>query len=414
MNVNTWKELSGSYKQCTHKGGVLLTYFVGIDIAKFKHDCFIMNHDGEIIKKSFSFNNDKTGFHQLLSTLSNLPSNNEVRIGLEATAHYAANLKLFLEVNNFSFMELHPIFIKRFISATTLRRTKTDKIDASVISWYLSTVDYKPYPSKSYHITSLKSLTRLRYSLMEERTRHLVRITNILDLVFPEFKPFFANKLTGASCLYILQVYSVPSKISRMNQDSYDKMKRKLRHPISYARFLHLKQLAIDTIGHEDNILTFQLLSLLDLFKMVVAKISNIDSLIRDELSHVDTMIPSIVGIGDISAASIIAEVGNFDFFDSADQLLAFAGLEPSVIQSGEASRPGKMVKHGSPHLRRTILNCASFSIIHIPAFYDYYLKKRSEGKPHRVALSHLAKKLVRVIFYLEKNHIPFDISKLR
>lgn len=392
-----------------------MTCFIGIDIAKLKHDCFIMNQNGEVIRGSFTFQNNKAGFQELLNVLSTLDSMNEIRIGLEATGHYGSNLKRFLEDNQFTFMEIHPILIKRFTKATTLRRTKTDKIDAQIIALYLSTVVYKTYPSKSYHIKNLKSLTRMRSKLMEDRTRYLNNMTNVLDRMFPELKPAFNGKLHSASCLYILEHYGTPSKISRVTQESYKKMKSKLKRPISYAKFIQLKQLAKETIGTEDPILAFQLLSLLQLFKNIDSKIKEIEAFIEEQLSHIDTVIPSIKGISNISAATILAEVGDFDWFDTPAQFLAFAGLEPSTDESGERTASfGKMVKHGSPHLRRTLMNCAMATLLYIPQFYDYYKKKRREGKSHRVALSHVAKKLSRVIFYLEKNHIQFDISKVR
>ena len=176
-----------------------MTYFIGLDLAKFKHDCFIMNEHGEVIRNSFSLTNDQPGFNTLLSVLNSLDPSQQKRIGLEATGHYGSNLKIFLEENDFSFMEINPILISRFSKATTLRRTKTDKIDAHLIALYVSSVDYKPYPIKSYHIRNLKSLCRARDSLVKERSLQLVRLTNVLDLMFPEFKPFFNNKLNSAT-----------------------------------------------------------------------------------------------------------------------------------------------------------------------------------------------------------------------
>ena len=193
-----------------------MTYFIGLDLAKYKHDCFVTNENGEIIKDSFSFTNDSIGFNTLLNVLSSLDSIQEKRIGLEATGHYGSNLKIFLEENNFSFMEINPILISRFSKATTLRRTKTDKIDARLIAMYLSTIDYKPYPTKSYHVKNLKSLCRTRESLVKQRSLQLVRLTNVLDLIFPEFKPFFGGKLKASTALYVLENYGVPSKIARM------------------------------------------------------------------------------------------------------------------------------------------------------------------------------------------------------
>lgn len=391
-----------------------MTYFIGLDLSKYKHDCFITNENGEVIKDTFSFNNDFIGFNTLLNVLQSLDSIQEKRIGLEATGHYGSNLKIFLEENNFSFMEINPILISRFSKATTLRRTKTDKIDARLIALYLSTVDYKPYPTKSYHVRNMKSLCRTRESLVKQRSLQLVKLTNVLDLIFPEFKPFFDGSLKSSTALYILDNYTVPSKISRMTIDSFHKMKSKLHRTISYARFLKLKELAKNTIGVEDPILSFELNLHLELFKELDSKISEVDSLILGEYQNVSSHIHSIPGIGPISAAGIYSEIGPISRFNNPNQLLAFAGLEPSRNQSGITDFTGHMVKHGSSYLRQYLMNVSESQLIHNPILYDFYLKKRKEGKAHRVALSHIAKRLVRIIFCLEKNDVDFDMNKMK
>ena len=391
-----------------------MTYFVGLDLAKYKHDCFIMDENGEVIQNSFSFNNDLEGFNTLLNVLNNLKSNQEKRIGLEATGHYGSNLKIFLERNNYSFMEINPILISRFSKATTLRKTKTDKIDAKLIALYLMTVDYKVYPLKSYHLRNLKSLCRSRDTLIKERSLQLVKLTNVLDLIFPEFKPFFNKSLKSSTALYLLENYGVPSKISKMTKDSYVKMAGILRKTISYAKFMELKCLARDTVGSEDSILVFELNLYLDLFKELNSKINDVESLIIEEYKTLSCHVDSIPGIGIISAAGIISEIGIISRFNNADQLVAFAGLDTARYQSGEGDYTGHMVKHGSSYLREYIMNVAESSLIHNPSLYEYYLKKRNEGKAHRVALSHVAKRLLRIIFSLEKNNTNFDMSKMR
>lgn len=391
-----------------------MTYFIGLDIAKYKHDCFIMNENEEVIKDSFSFSNDMIGFNTLLNVLNSLDPDKEKKIGLEATGHYGSNLKIFLEENNYSYMEINPILIKQFLKATTLRRTKTDKKDASLIALYISTMTYKPYLNSSYHLQCLKSLCRMRWSLVEERTRYLVYIINVLDKIFPEFKPFFNNNLKSATAMYLLENYTTASKISRMNIESYNKMKSELRRTLSYARFQELKQLAKDTIGKEDTILTYQLKTYLELFKELGSKIEDIESSIKEEYLGLHCHIHTIPGIGIVSAATILSEIGNIERFNTVNQLLSFAGLEPSITESGTMSFKGKMVKHGSSNLRRVLMNSAEMSLIHNPKFYDYYLKKKDEGKHHRVCLSHIAKKLIRIIFYLEKNDCDYDQQKVR
>ncbi|MBQ9037492.1 MAG: IS110 family transposase [Erysipelotrichaceae bacterium] len=391
-----------------------MTYFIGLDLAKFKHDCFIMNEHGEVVRNPFSFSNDQTGFNTLLNVLNSLDPSQKKRIGLEATGHYGSNLKIFLEENDFSFMEFNPILISRFSKATTLRRTKTDKIDAHLIALYVSSVDYKPYPVKSYHIRNLKSLCRARDSLVKERSLQLVRMTNVLDLIFPEFKPFFGGSLKSSTAIYLLENYCVPSKIARMTVDSYRKMASALRRTISYARFIELKLLAKNTVGNEDPILSFQLSMYLELFKELDSKITDIDTLIIDIYKDVDSHIHTVPGIGTVTAAGIFSEIGNISRFSNADQLVAFAGMDSSRAQSGETDYSGHMVKHGSSYLRQYLMNAAEMQLIHNPLLYEYYLKKRNEGKVHRVALSHVARRLVRIIFSLEKHNSDFDFDKMR
>ena len=391
-----------------------MTYYVGLDLAKYKHDCFVMDENGEVIQDSFSFNNDSIGFNTLLNVLNALDPNQEKRIGLEATGHYGSAIKIFLEKNDYSFMEINPLLISRFLKATTLRRTKTDKIDAKLIALYLMTVDYKVYPLKSYHLRNLKSLCRSRDSLVKERSLQLVKLTNVLDLIFPEFKPFFNKSLKSSTALYLLENYGVPSKMARLTKESYSKMASKLHKTISYAKFIELKELAKNTVGSEDSILTFELGLYLDLFKELDSKINEIESLIIEEYKTMNSHIHTIPGIGIISAAGIYSEIGEISRFNTADQLVAFSGLDVSRYQSGESDVTGKMVKHGSSYLREYLMNVAESSLIHNPSLYEYYLKKRNEGKAHRVALSHVAKKLVRIIFSLEKNNTDFDMSKMR
>ena len=144
-------------------------YFIGIDISKYKHDCCIID-DSQAVIACFSFTNDMHGFAELEAYLKSVPNPyDEMKIGFEATSHYALNLKLFLEESHHTFMEFNPILLSKFKSANTLRRTKTDSVDCFVIAHFMMTVDFKPYPRGFYHMYSLKSLTRCRYKLIKSR-----------------------------------------------------------------------------------------------------------------------------------------------------------------------------------------------------------------------------------------------------
>lgn len=381
-------------------------YFVGIDISKYKHDCFAMSETGEIIFENESFENNEKGFIYFLSLLKTFDSKQEIRIGLEATGHYGMNLKLFLEENDFSFMEFNPTLVKKFITTQTLRRTKTDKKDAFQITKYLMSMDYKPHPKQFYHKYSLKSLSRLRERLVKQRSYYEVQITNILDIVFPEFKPFFSNKFS-ATALFILENYSIPNDLKTL--DDYDNLRKVSHGHFSYSKFLSLKELANNTIGCSNDIFELELSSIVSLRKEVNSKIELLEEKITSIINELDPPTLSIKGIGPISCAGIISEFGDISRFKSADAMVAFAGLEPSIYQSGTELHTGKMVKHGSGHLRYFLMNAADYVMMHEPIFTEYYYKKRSEGKVHRVALNHVAKKLIRIIYKLETTHTTFN-----
>ena len=390
---------------------VFKMYFVGIDISKYKHDCFICTETGEVIESNLSFQNTNEGFNQLLNLLKSIDNSKEIRIGFEATGHYGMNLKLFLEKNGYSFMEFNPKLVKEFISGQTLRKTKTDKKDAYQITRYLISVDYKPHPKQFYHKYSLKSLSRMREKCVKQRSYYEVALTNVLDHIFPEFKPFFNNNFSATS-LFILAKYKSPEKIKNMKD--YDSIRKASRGKFTSAQFVKLKELARNTIGASNEIFELELETLLTLRSQIDIEINKLENKIEEIIKELNPPTLSIRGIGYISCAGIISEYGDISRFKSADAMVAFAGIEPSISQSGTESHTGHMVKHGSGHLRYYLLNVADYVFLHEPIFTEFYYKKRSEGKSHQVALNHVAKKLIRIIYKLETENITFDSSKAR
>ena len=386
-------------------------YYIGIDISKFKHDCAVIDDVGDVVTPSWSFANDQEGFLQFKALLDSLGS--ETRIGLESTGHYGTNLKLFLESCSTTFMEFNPLLINRFIKSKSLRKTKTDSIDCEMIARYLMTVEYKPYPSSFYHTEKLKSLTRFRDNLVRQRSRQLVELTNILDKVFPEFKPFFKGKFS-ATAFHILVNYSLPERIANMNSKSYETLRKLSRGRFSLADFTTLKHIARNTVGRPDDFLLSEMAMVIDIFSQLDSKVDETETLIKECVLEINPPILTIPGIGVDSAAVILAEFGDFSKFQNPAQLLSFAGLEPGYFQSGTSESTGKMVKHGSSYLRYTLMNCAQSVANYEPIFAEYYSKKRAEGKTYRVALSHVAKKLVRVIFTLQTKNLVYDPDAIR
>lgn len=226
-----------------------MPYHIGIDISKFKHNCFIAT-ETSVKVKDFIFNNDKAGFNLLLEELKTLGDPTKIKVGIESTGHYGNNLKHFLVQSGYTFMEFNPYLTSQFSKALSLKGAKTDKIDAEVISKYLGLVDYDNLHTQFYHVNALREMVILRNNYMEERSRELVHLTNVLDKMFPEFKPFF-NNIFGHTALFILKTYTSKEKIVKLTKTHFDKLNSISRGKFTYAKskFNKLKQLALESVG---------------------------------------------------------------------------------------------------------------------------------------------------------------------
>ena len=383
--------------------------YIGIDISKYKHDCIVIDDAGVIIRNVFSFDNSRTGFDQFMEMYRSLDPKEIKKIGFEATGHYQDNFKVYLERSEIEFMQLNSLLVHKFKNSQTLRGVKTDKTDARLIANYLSSIEFKPYPKISYHTLALRSLCKRHYDLITERTKYLIRITNFLDRTFPEFKKFMNDNLKSKTAMYILRNYGTPDKIINLNVQSYQNFKKESHGRFTPAKFEKLKNLAKNTVGFSYETDLFEIKSLLSLYDTIQEEIDSVEDKIYLHMSKINTHIQSIEGIGMVSAATIIAEIEDITRFLNPNKLLAFAGLEPRFYQSGTQEFKGRMNKKGSVVLRRVLMNCAESILIRNPVFYSYYLKKKEEGKSHQVAISHVARKLVRIIFKLETEHIDYN-----
>lgn len=386
-------------------------FHIGIDISKFKHDCFIATESGVKVK-AFTFNNSYEGFTTLQEELKHLGDHNQIKIGFESTGHYGINLKSYLSHLGYTYIEFNPQLTSKFSQATTLRRTKTDKIDAKLIASMLSQFDYKTYHTSFYHINELKELVRARDAYMESRSQELVKLTNVLDKAFPEFKPFFNNKF-GTTALYILKRFKNKERIANLNQSHYESLKTLSRGKLTYPKFSKLKHLAKTSIGVSNNVYSGLITISLDTYIYLSQLIKNLDKQIIDLYQQSQSLISTLPSISPITAATIYAEIGDINHFSNAGKMMAYAGIDVRISQSGNKEHFGKIVKRGSSLLRKHLFLYAFQSLRFIPEFHDYYHKKKSQGKHHKVVLIHIARKLLRVIYHLEKYKIPFDPNKI-
>ncbi len=386
--------------------------FVGIDVAKSKHDCCIIDSDGTIHTDSLRISNSKKGFESLFSCiLSALDSKDisNVKIGLESTGHYSTNITNYLYSKGFKVHILNPLATNLFRKASTLRKTKTDKTDAKVIATMLFTDESKSYSPVSYQFSELKSLTRHRYRMIGYRSKLKLSVTRLIDIIFPELPDSVWSIHQNSSYSLLLELPTpkdicnchltkLTNLISKASKGKYGKDKA-----------ASLKELALNSIGSGNRSTAFELQQTIRLIQSVQSEIDALDQQIKIIVKELNTPIITIPGIGYTLAAIILSEIGNIEFFSSPAKLLAFAGMEPSTYQSGKynASKT-PMVKRGSTYLRWAVMQAARLVAMRDDTFSRYMAKKRSEGKHYEVARSHVGKKLLRVIFYLLKNNVEY------
>ena len=386
--------------------------FVGIDVAKDKHDCFIISSEGEVLADVFTVANSKEGFEKLLQTINTCTGIGEkIKVGLEATGHYSYNLLGFLLDNGLPTYVINPLHTNLYRKSQTLRKTKTDRVDARTIaSMLMSDVSLKPYTNIAYHNSELKSLTRYRFDKVRERAALKTSVTRLINILFPEFEKLVPN-------LHIASSYALLSELPSAKHISEVHLTRltNLLYTASNGRYgkekaIQIREAARNSIGTYMPAKALELKHTIKLIREFNNEITEIEAEIKSIMDRIDSPITSIPGISYGMGAMIIAEIGDFNNFDSPDKILAFAGLSPSTYQSGKLNNCyAHMEKRGSRYLRYALFNATIYVCNWCPVFSDYLSKKRSEGKHYYVAISHAAKKLVRLIFALQRSGQPYS-----
>lgn len=381
--------------------------FVGIDVAKDKHDLYAVGSDGAVICDNFTFANSSLGFASLLEKLF---SWGKVKVGIEATGHYSSNLLSFLKAHSFEVVVFNPLSVSRLRSAASLRRTKTDKNDSRYIARLLMNGEADPYRQQSYNISVLKSMTRARFRLFQEIQPLKNRFRRLLHILFPELQGFFSN-LYGNSSLTLLSILPSAKDIAECNILKLTKiLSDSSRGRLKRSRADELKSLAQNSIAAYNYGDAFELKQTVQRIRFISSQMSEIEREIHSVMLELNSPITSIPGIGNLLGATILSEIGDISNFENPDKLLAFAGCEPSTYQSGKYTATNTpMVKHGSRYLRRALYCAADMAYVNSPSFRAYIDRKRAQGKHYYVAMSHGMKKLVRIIFAILTRNIPFS-----
>ena len=381
--------------------------FVGIDVAKDKHDCFITNTDGEVLFKSFTITNNLDGFDELYQKIESVMEDvSKVKVGLEATGHYSYNLLGYLLDKGLATFVINPLHTNLYRKSLSLRQTKTDKVDARTIaSMLMSDVNLKSYSDTSYHNEELKSLTRYRFDKVKERAQLKQSISRLVCILFPELEKLVPTlhqnsvyellyEFPGAKHVANAHLTRLSNLVETASKGHYTK-----------DTAITFREVARPSIGSNMPAKSLELKHTIKLIRELDVEIEEIENEIKIIMDEINSPILSIPGISYRMGAMIIAEIGDFSKFDSPDKILAFAGMSPSTYQSGQLDNCyARMEKRGSRYLRYALYNATAYVCLWDPTFKAYLAKKRSEGKHYYVALSHATKKLIRVIYQLESS----------
>ena len=386
--------------------------FVGIDIGKNNHVASMMDEYGKVVFKAFSFSNTTDGGNALFSKLSSYSSNpSDFEIGMEATGHYWLSVYSFLFEKGFLLHVINPIQTDGWRKGTEIRKRKNDTIDSVLIADLIRYGQFVQTRLADEDLFSLRTLTRFRTYLVESISDLKRKVVCVLDQIFPEYQSIFSD-IFGKTSKEILLQFSSPIDFETISSESLAELLAQLsRQKVGAAKAEQLKAAASSSFGitFAKNSFTFQLKALIEQISFIENQVKETESKISNIMRKLDSPITTITGIGNVTGAAIISEIGDISKFDNPRKLVAFAGLDATVTQSGEfEASHNVMSKRGSPYLRKAIFQAALIASFHDPVLSVYYQKKKAEGKHHLTCVGAVARKMCNIIYAVLKNNQPY------
>lgn len=386
--------------------------FVGIDIGKNNHVASMMDEKGKVVFKAFSFSNTTDGGNALFSKLSSFSSDpSDFEIGMEATGHYWLSVYSFLFEKSFLLHVINPIQTDGWRKGTEIRKRKNDTIDSVLIADLIRYGQFVETRLADEDLFSLRTLTRFRTYLVESISDLKRKVVCILDQVFPEYQSIFSN-IFGRTSKEILLQFPSPIDFENISSETLAKLLAQLsRQKVGATKAEQLKAAASSSFGitFAQNSFTFQLKALIEQISFIENQVKETETEISRIMEKLKSPITTITGIGNVTGAAIISEIGDISKFDSPRKLVAFAGIDASVTQSGEfEATHNVMSKRGSPYLRKAIFQSALIASFKDPVLSAYYQKKRSEGKHHLTCVGAASRKMCNIIYAVLKNNEPY------
>lgn len=386
-------------------------YIIGIDIGKNHHEASIVSPEGKQIGHSLRFATTHKGADSLMSFIFNNIGNSSCIFGMEATGHYWYPIYSFLKARGYTIYVINPIQSDS-LRKMYIRQTKNDSIDSFLIAEVIRFGQFTTTSMADENILAMRQLCRYRDSVISSRTEIKLRISTIMEQIFPEYEKQFSSLWLSTS-MGILEKYLTPENIENAPIDElFEIIKDKSHNKLTMKKAISIREAAADTFGIRiaQDAFSFQLKQLIDRMNFLDKQIEALDCQILEYYEKFDCYLHTIPGIGMIAAATILAEIGDINRFKSSSALVAFAGIDPTVRQSGEfSSTHNHMSKRGSPYLRHAIFLAATTCSFHISPLNAYYKKKRDQGKHHLTATGAVARKLTTVIYAVLRDSKPYE-----
>ena len=387
-------------------------FYCGIDIAKYKHEASVIDTNGKAMLDSISFTNDKKGCEKILAVFQKFEiSPADVIIGMEATGHYWLSVYAFFLELGYNVKVINPIQSEAF-RKMYIRQTKNDSKDSYIIAQIMRFGEYSATSLSDENIIALRQLSRYRLALVDACGDCKRRVIALLDQVFPEYDKLFSDTF-GSSSTELLLNCPTPEDMLAISTRKLTNILNKASHGrFGKEKAEELKAAAKDTFGvaFAKDAFSFQIKQLMQQVVFLEKQLSELEEQIADLLHKTNQYITTITGIGDVLGAIIVSEIGDINRFERPNQLVAFAGLDVTVKQSGEFSgSKNKISKRGSPYLRRAIWLAAQRAAFCDPILSEYYQSLRARGKHHLTAVGGVARKLCNIIFVILKENRPYQ-----
>ena len=387
-------------------------FYCGIDIAKYKHEATVIDETGMALLDSISFPNSKEGCEKLLALFQRLDiSKDDLLIGMEATGHYWLSVYGYLLEQGFEVKVINPIQSEAF-RKMYIRQTKNDRKDSFMIAQIMRFGQFSATNLAEEVIVAMRQLSRYRLALVDACGDCKRRIIALLDQVFPEYGALFSDTF-GVTSKEVLSRYPTPEDLLSVSAGKLSRLLEKASHGrFGREKAEQLKAAAGSSFGvsFAKDAFAFQIRQLIEQLEFLEGQITELEERISSLLKQTGSYITTIPGIGDILGAIILGEIGDIHRFDAPNKLVAFAGLDVRVTQSGEfTGTRQKISKRGSPYLRRTIWLAASRAAFCDPILSEYYQSLRARGKHHLTAIGAVSRKLCNIIFAILSENRPYE-----